>query len=346
VAVIGAGIVGSSIAYRLARRGASVTLIDRGQPAGECTGKSFAWIGPEDPPLGSGTLDEYRRLEHELPGLPIDWTGALVWRRDAAETERSARERATAGIDVRLVERDEILRLEPNLREPPELAALTQGGALDPVETTKILVSAAQESGARVRVDAEANLVTTGSKVSGVRIQKELISTDIVVVAAGVGTNKLIEPIGLRLPIESSPALLVRLKTPRALVNRIVASPPREVRQFSADIIVTPEEGIEGGLDAAAERALADVQRMLTGAETTQLDSFALGTRPMPSDGLPIVGFAPGIEGLYIAVMHAGVNRAPIVGRLASSEIVNGILARQLDGCRPARFLEKLPAPL
>jgi glycine/D-amino acid oxidase-like deaminating enzyme len=66
----------------------------------------------------------------------------------------------------------------------------------------------------------------------------------------------------------------------------------------------------------------------------------------MPSDGLPIVGFAPGIEGLYIAVMHAGVNRAPIVGRLVSSEIVNGMLAKQLDGCRTARFLEKLPAPL
>jgi glycine/D-amino acid oxidase-like deaminating enzyme len=138
VAVIGAGIVGASVAYHLGRRGASVTLMDKGQLAGECTGKSFAWIGAEAPssPLRNQTLLEYHRLEHELnPALRINWSGALVWQASQPETERFVREQAAAGYDVRLLERDEIARLEPNLREPPAVAALEAGsGAVEPTE--------------------------------------------------------------------------------------------------------------------------------------------------------------------------------------------------------------------
>jgi glycine/D-amino acid oxidase-like deaminating enzyme len=195
VAVIGAGIVGSSVAYHLARRGAVVTLIDKGQPAGECTGKSFAWIG-ESSPLGSQALGDYHRLEHELyPALRINWSGSLAWKAGSAETERSAREQAAEGYDVRLLERDEIARLEPNLRKPPDLAALAPShGAIDPVETTQLLVRAAQESGARVHLDAEeAKLVVSGNRVTGVRIAEQAFEADIVVVAAGVGSNLVTE---------------------------------------------------------------------------------------------------------------------------------------------------------
>ena len=105
VVVIGAGIVGASVAYHLARRGVAVTLVDKGQPAGECTGKSFAWIRPDAPssPFRSQTVEDYRRLEHELyPAMRIKWSGALVWKADPAETEQNARERTAAGYDVRL----------------------------------------------------------------------------------------------------------------------------------------------------------------------------------------------------------------------------------------------------
>ena len=50
----------------------------------------------------------------------------------------------------------------------------------------------------------------------------------------------------------------------------------------------------------------------------------------MPADGIPIVGFTPDVPGLYLAVMHAGVVMAPVVGRLATGEIVAGV--RELIG--------------
>ena len=58
----------------------------------------------------------------------------------------------------------------------------------------------------------------------------------------------------------------------------------------------------------------------------------------MPSDGAPIVGFTPDAPGLYLAVMHSGVVMAPVVGRLATEEIVAGREAEALAPCRLSRF--------
>ncbi|HEY6738016.1 MAG TPA: FAD-dependent oxidoreductase, partial [Actinopolymorphaceae bacterium] len=85
VVVVGAGIVGASLAYHLAIRGATVTVIDAGLVGSGATRASFAWIGrpitsdAPSAPLRYLALEEYRRLESELPALAIRWSGALSW---------------------------------------------------------------------------------------------------------------------------------------------------------------------------------------------------------------------------------------------------------------------------
>ncbi|HEY1175095.1 MAG TPA: FAD-dependent oxidoreductase, partial [Phytomonospora sp.] len=85
IVVVGAGIVGSCLAYHLAGRGRPVTVIEAGRPGSGATRASFAWIGRPrthelpSAPLRHLALDEYRRLEAELPGLSIRWTGSLSW---------------------------------------------------------------------------------------------------------------------------------------------------------------------------------------------------------------------------------------------------------------------------
>ena len=83
--VVGAGIIGAAIAYRLARRGASVTLVERHRPAAAVTSKAFAWInvthGLAEPyaRLRQLALHEYRVLDGDLNGaLRVDWCGALT----------------------------------------------------------------------------------------------------------------------------------------------------------------------------------------------------------------------------------------------------------------------------
>ena len=78
--------------------------------------------------------------------------------------------------------------------------------------------------------------------------------------------------------------------------------------------------------------------RRFHGADTVTPIDARVGWRPIPADGKPIVGFTPDAPGLYLAVMHAGVAMAPVVGRLATGEIVAGNEAEALAPCRVSRF--------
>ncbi|MFI5693863.1 NAD(P)/FAD-dependent oxidoreductase [Kribbella sp. NPDC051586] len=108
--VVGAGITGASLAYHLASRGQKTIVLDADLPGSGATGASFAWIGrPSTSALPSAplrylALDEFRRLEQEVPQLAIRWSGALTWDAFADDGDE---------VDAAQVE-----ALEPNLVEP------------------------------------------------------------------------------------------------------------------------------------------------------------------------------------------------------------------------------------
>jgi glycine/D-amino acid oxidase-like deaminating enzyme len=86
VVVIGAGIIGSSIAYHLAKRGARVTLLERERPAAGTTRNSFAWLNASSKSprayydLNLAGMLGWRRLAIEIgPSLPVQWGGGLQW---------------------------------------------------------------------------------------------------------------------------------------------------------------------------------------------------------------------------------------------------------------------------
>jgi glycine/D-amino acid oxidase-like deaminating enzyme len=351
--VVGAGIVGASIAYHLVRRGASVTIVDRGLPAADVTGKAFAWInvsrGTSDPhsPLRQLAVLEWRRLERDLQGaLLLSWCGALSWNSDLALTERFGRDHAASGYDVRLVGREDIAKLEPNLIEPPTCAAYAESeGAVDPVAATEALIQAARQAGANVCLaTGVTGLMTNGGRIAGVRTGDGAIGADIVIVAAGTGASGLCEPLDIKLPITRSPALLLRVRTTGNLVNTIISNPDIEVRQASGHLLLAAEsyvdESPENGPGAIGRRALLSIRRQLRGSDGVELESIIVGVRPIPADGSPVVGFAPGVDGLYVAVMHAGVAMAPIIGRLAATEILDGVRVSLLRHCRIERFID------
>ena len=348
VVVVGAGIVGASLAYHLASAGAAVTLVERSQPASGVTARSFAWINviygnaPTLVALRTLALADHHRLERELKGaLAVDWNGSLSWSEDPGDSERLVAEHAGWGHAVRLVERDEIGRLEPLLAALPPVAAFAPGeGALDPVAATTALVRAAVEAGARLVGESEVRaLADTDGRVAGVVLSNGAIEADVVVLSAGTDSVALCAGVGVALPVASSPATLSRFSGPAGLVGRVVSGPELEIRQDAAGRLFVADYHVEGqSPDERAAATLALIRRHFRGAGAVESIDARVGWRPMPADGAPIVGFTPDAPGLYLAVMHSGVVMAPVVGRLATEEIVAGREAEALAPCRLSRF--------
>ena len=72
--------------------------------------------------------------------------------------------------------------------------------------------------------------------------------------------------------------------------------------------------------------------------EDLKVERVSIGWRPLPRDGIPIIGRLEGLSDIYVAVMHSGVSLAAIVGKLVSEEILSGSTNLLLKDFRPSRF--------
>jgi glycine/D-amino acid oxidase-like deaminating enzyme len=343
VVVVGAGIVGAAVAYELALAGAAVTLIDRSLPASGVTGDSFAWIGgpggadvPDGSlPLRRGALEAYHRLEEPSR---VRWTGSLAWDEHGAAADRPL------GPDEHFLDAAGASRLEPDLAAPPARALYKDSdGAIDPVTVTDALVGAARALGARLMVGtAVTALDAPDGRLTGVRTSRGFLPADTVVVTAGVDAPMLCAPLGFDLPVAPSPALLLRVTATPGLVRTLVASPHLEVREASDGQLLVAlgysGEVSQDDLARTAHQALSRLTATFTGASDVALVSARLASRPMPADGLPVIGPLPGVSGAYLAVMHSGVTLAPVAARFIAAEVAGGIEVDELAGLRPTRF--------
>ena len=340
IVVIGAGIVGASLAYHLARKGANVTVVDAGEVASGVTATSFAWLNTtHDAPdpiavLRSAAIDAYHRLEQELPAVKIRWTGALCY---GANIQPGADSRIT---------RQRIQALEPQLKKPPEHAQFrAEEGALDAVHTTHALMDGAQAHGARLMTHTRVlGFRMQGSQLTGVETNLGAIDADVMVLAAGTGISALTKLLGVPLPIEASPAIFIRYSAPPGIVRTLISNPAMEVREGVEGTWLAAEDYLgdapENQPAVIARRTAQAIADALEGVTFIEPQLACVGLRPIPADGIPIIGDLPGISRVYVCAMHPGVTLAAIVGRLASEEIVDDRACPVLAPCRPERFFQ------
>lgn len=351
VVIVGAGIIGASIAYHLVRRNADVTVIECDQPASVATTRSFAWINASyDNPKPYYTLRfqsmlEYPRLQRELDGaLKINWGGSLLWEDDMENVIQFVNEHRRWGYPVELVDREEFQALEPHVVNPPPQAAYAElEGSVDPVHATKVLLSAAQNRGARTFCECKVTgFDVKSSHIRGVHTAQGGFEADYVVLAAGVDTSTLASELGVDIPLVDSPGLLIHTKPVRSVINRLVLSPGVHMKQQSDGRIVAGEDFGGGDVDTdpneLAQCVLERIKERLRGVQKIELEQVTVGWRPLPKDHMPIIGFVPSVENLYVSVMHSGVTLAPIVGRFAANEILDGETVDLLEPYRPERF--------
>jgi len=352
IVVIGAGIIGASIAYHLSTNGADVTVIEKSAPASGATAKSFAWINAhfaeasEFFALRMASIAAWHSLEKEIDhaDFRVRWGGSLSWGDSNAEQISRAKALKELGYRLKIVNPAGFSALEPALRRPDSdcLHALDEG-AIDPVRATRVLLQAAARRGARMIYGCGIErLLMQNSRVTGVATPFGEIAADDVVVAAGVWSHDLLARAGVGLPMDNSYSIIVRSTQTEPLISRVILSPDVHFRQDLDGSIVFAESfsGGEIGDDPSksAAKILALLRHRVSGLGRIEIENIYVGNRPIPADGFPVIGRAPGTQGLYLATMHSGITLAPIVGRLASEEILANRQSDLLTPYRLSRF--------
>jgi glycine/D-amino acid oxidase-like deaminating enzyme len=275
------------------------------------------------------SMEEWRRLRGVVPGLDVNWCGGLVWDLAPDDLRAFVAERQAQGYDIRLVEGGEVARLEPALLSPPDLAAHSPAeGAVDPVEATLALLADAERRGATLRIGQPVErLLSTHGRVTGLCLADGAeLAADAVVLAAGAATAALAAQVGVEVPLDDPPGLLVSTEPVPPLLNGLVVGPGLELRQLRDGRLLGSGHyaGSDPGADprATAEALLATIRASVKGGEALRMHGFTVGHRPVPRDGLSILGEAA--PGLHLAVTHSGVTLAPILGRALAEELIRG----------------------
>lgn len=354
IIIVGAGIIGASIAWHLARAGAEVTVVDAGETGGVATRNSWAWINASwgNPEtyfrLRTRSMAEWRRIDREVPGLEVSWCGGLLWDLPAEKLEAYAAEHASWGYGIRRVNRQEVLRLEPGIKQPPEFALHVAGeGKVEPLAAALAFLSGAEALGATVLRNSPVRwLEEKNGRVVGVSINEGVLAADEVVIAAGAGAGALLESIGFSYNITAPAGLLVHSKPTGELLRTLLMTPELHVRQTSEGRLVAGADfaGDDPGDDplGAAAVLYQKVKDMVIGADGVAMEFHTVGFRPTPGDGFPMIGRPQNREGLYLAVMHSGITLAPAAGLFTAAELIEDRRDPLLALYHPDRLLKAL----
>jgi glycine oxidase len=362
ITVVGAGVIGCSVAYELGRRGAAVRVLecrDVGLGATQASAGVLApFIEAHHPgplrALGVRSLELYDAFVADVVGdsgidVPYERTGTLEVAIDDASLSRLKQTRqdlASAGVECRLLNQAEALEAEPHLGEAVRGALLlpSQGFvAAGP------LTAALSRAGARHGVSFLTSHTATqlSARDGGVEIEtlQGPVTTDTVVVAAGSWAGRVMVTGEAPLPIQPVRGQLLRLLWPGAHLARVIWSPHCYVvpwRDGSVLVGATVEDvGFdEGATVAGVTMLLKAVGALLPATRDAGFDTVRVGLRPGTPDDLPVIGRTRAAPNLVYATGHYrnGILLAPLTARLVADLVLDGKEDPLLEAVDPGRF--------
>lgn len=349
VIIVGGGVIGSGIAYELARRGVAVTLVERGRIGGEASWASAGiispptrpWFRPERVQLGELSRAEYPALIEELEartGIDIEYRRPGEWviagDRARAETEQEiVNWQRSLGLDVQDVAPDEARQREPALPDNLIAAWFHVGvGALSVYRLSQALAAAAGMMGATVLEDTPVGgLLRDGDRVTGVRLHDRELHAGVTILATGAWTRFLGDGLGVNLPTKPVKGQLIAYAE-APLRPRYVISGHGGYARPRADgttlVAATEEEaGFDRRVTGDGVAWLLDLTRKLCPVLLQgEIAQTWTGLRPGSETGEPLIGPVPGYEGLWVSTGHfrTGAKEAPATATLVAEAIVSG----------------------
>lgn len=373
--VIGGGVIGLAVARELARGGAEVVLIERGETGAEASWAAAGMLAPQVEAdsadkffkLAAASRDAYPAFARELEGesginIELDRTGTLYLaftEEDEEECERRFRWQTRAGLQIERLTAHEVRALEPQVSGRVRSALrFPLDGQVENRRLVQALAKACAKLGVHVLTQTEVGAIKVeeGGRASGVETSRGAMRASSIVVACGAWSSLLrldvsaatrgsgaprphIEPVRGQILCFAGVAQM-------PLVRHVVYSPrgylvPRRDGRLLAGT-TTEHAGFDKSLTGAGREAILRRASEIAPAvnELVLSDAWA-GLRPHGADDWPVLGALADVPNIFYATGHYrnGILLAPLTGALVAEMILrSGTTPTLLEAFTPERF--------
>ena len=363
VIIVGGGVIGCSIAWRLAQSELTVTVLERGRVGCEASRAAAGMLSPQGESqtpgpffdLGLRSRGMWRSFAAELydaSGIDVEYKdeGTLVVVLEGEDEEKTTRWvtwQLEAGLRLEHVSADEISRIEPAVTEAATRAVfLPDEHQVDNRRVMDALEVAMKRAGVEVIEGSEVTaLITDQGKITGVVSGGQHFDTGTVIVAAGTWSSPLLEPLGINVNIVPVRGQMIAVKGETNPITRVLHSSsaylvPRRDRRILIGATVE-HEGFRKSVSVGGVHKLLDAGLELVPAlEAFDVIESWAGLRPDTEDHQPIIGPA-GIANLLLATGHFrnGILLAPVTAELLTEVVTSGgRIPNELRPFDPKRF--------
>ncbi|MDH3728587.1 MAG: glycine oxidase ThiO [Myxococcales bacterium] len=364
VIVVGGGVMGCSVAYRLAKSDVRVLVLEKSVPGAEASSAAAGILGPSVESfrdafalqLGRRSRELHAELADELDerfGVDVGLRRCGVIRLAFEEAEQVEVDAHASALRMNGVQCDRWTREELLLEEPscnPEARGalhVAEDAQVEPKKLLSAVALGAEHEGAVFRTgSAVRNIVVDGGRARGVHVDGEIIEADRVVVAAGSWTTLIpgirldadtIYPVrGQMLATYTRPPVFRRIVFGAG--GYVVTRPDGRVLCGSTEERVGFARGITfGGMAEVIHRA----QRIAPALKNAPVQDHWSSFRPGTPDGLPLVGETH-VARLLLASGHYrnGILLAPLTAELIADAIADKPPSREAQALSPRRFEE------
>jgi D-amino-acid dehydrogenase len=369
VVVIGGGIVGMSAAYRLARHGVQIVLVDQADK-GKATAAGAGILSPGNRfPSGDPILPLLKEAHAYYPELiaslaedgeyhtGYERVGAL----QVATTDEEAVQmpkllkqvqgRRAAGFhhigDAKIVDADAARSFFPALSQVLAAIHIPEAARVDGQLLCGALERAVRQRGA-VLLHGRADLVVDGGKVTAVTVGGQTIGADAVIVAAGAWSGTLAKQLGVTVPVHPQRGQIAHLVIPNTETGgwSIIMGFTHYILTFPPDrIVVGATRDDDTGYDyrvtmGGMREIVNEGLRMAIGLESATVIEVRIGFRPKSPDAEPFIGQVPGVQNVYFATGHGGygLQAGPYSGAIVADLVLKRPVSIDLSPFAVGRF--------
>lgn len=372
IVILGAGVMGTSIAFHLARRGAGkIAVVEKEHVGRGGSGRSSALVRMHYsyPPEVQLAVVSLKMFQHwrEVVGEPGDFrkTGfvRIVHPNESERLKQNVAMQSELGVNVKLITREELKEIEPdwNVDEVQLAAYEPDSGYGDGAGVANDFLSRARDLGVAYLPRTQAlRFKVDGEHIRGVETEHGAIETPVVISATGPWTRPLFQHAGYDLPVETEYHQVAILKNPAdlkgggcACIDSVTATYFRSdahdkflVGDFYGTRPVDPDNFPQRASDEGLEEIIDRASKRVPKLVNAEVMRGVTGVYDMTPDSRPLMGEIPSIKGLYVCAGFSGMGFkiSPAIGLVMSELVLDGAgKTVDISAFRPSRFAEGQP---